>query len=241
MKTKGSRNPNWSREETILALKLFHEMDGKVPSVSNERVLELSRLLRSNPLRVGLPIESSFRNAASVMFKLANLASASGRNGFDNNSQLDREIWKELGDDPVQTARLASAIRSTFEEVDPTEVVGPEPDEGAVFAEGELVTRVHRVRERSPRLRSAILDARDGELRCDACRTDASHVPDTLRAAMFEVHHMVPLAVSGRRAVRTSDCVLLCANCHRVVHASIAMRGIWLDREAISKLFQGQT
>lgn len=236
MKTRGSRNPQWNREETILALNLFHDLDGKTPSISDERVQELSRLLRSNPSLSGLPAESSFRNAASVVFKLGNLASAGGGSGFDNNSQLDREIWKELGADPARTARLASAIRMTFEEPKLTEVVGRALDEDVIFAEGELVTRVHRVRERSPRLRSAILDARDGELRCDACNTNASEVPVALRAAMFEVHHMVPLAVSGRRTVRTSDCILLCANCHRIVHAAIAFHGIWLDREAIGEL-----
>lgn len=96
MKTKGSRNPNWSREETILGLNLFHELDGKTPSVSDARILELSRLLRSNPLLSGLPIKSSFRNAASFVFKLGNLVSAGGGGGFDNNSQLDREAISEL-------------------------------------------------------------------------------------------------------------------------------------------------
>lgn len=238
MKTKGSRNPDWSREETILALDLFHELDGKAPSASDERVEELSRLLRSNPVLRGQPIATSFRNTASIVFKLGNLAAARGGSGFANNSQQDREIWMELGEDRVRTARLASAIRSTFDDVEAAEVICPDADEGIVFAEGELVTRVHRIRERSPRLRSAVLKARKGQLQCDACGTDAKRVPESIRSAMFEAHHIVPLAVSGRRTVRVSDCVLLCASCHRLVHAAIALNGEWLDRDAISRLIK---
>ncbi len=48
-KTRGHGNPNWTRDETILALDLFKQLDGKVPSPKSKEVKELSEVLRSLP------------------------------------------------------------------------------------------------------------------------------------------------------------------------------------------------
>ncbi len=47
--TQGHGNPNWTREEVILALALYQECGDKIPSSSDGRVSELSALLRSLP------------------------------------------------------------------------------------------------------------------------------------------------------------------------------------------------
>ena len=98
-----------------------------------------------------------------------------------------------------------------------------------VFAEGELVTRRHQARERSPRTRKLVLARRALPISCDACGTLAEHVPEPVREAVFEVHHLKPLHMSGSTKVRTTDCAVLCATCHRAVHALIRSSGDWLD------------
>ena len=91
------RNPNWSQEETILALDLLLELGGMIPAPTHPKVGALSSLLRSNPMYADHIKVPSFRNAASVVFKISNINSASGGGGFENNSKLDRDLWSRLG------------------------------------------------------------------------------------------------------------------------------------------------
>jgi 5-methylcytosine-specific restriction protein A len=60
--THGHGNPKWSRDETILALDLYFQCEGKIPSKSDDRVVELSKLLRNHPLHQDAAKNSTFRN-----------------------------------------------------------------------------------------------------------------------------------------------------------------------------------
>jgi 5-methylcytosine-specific restriction protein A len=48
----------------------------------------------------------------------------------------------------------------------------------------------------------------------------------------IEVHHTLPLHASGETKTKLSDLVLLCANCHRMVHRSAP----WLTPDALRAL-----
>jgi predicted HNH restriction endonuclease len=61
-----------------------------------------------------------------------------------------------------------------------------------------------------------------GELICEACLMKGSETyPTYVAQRVFEVHHRMPLATADG-PVRTTldDLAILCANCHKVVHAS---------------------
>ena len=47
--TSGHGNPKWMRDEVILALDLYFQLDGKVPSSTDQRIVNLSQLLRRLP------------------------------------------------------------------------------------------------------------------------------------------------------------------------------------------------
>lgn len=91
--------------------------------------------------------------------------------------------------------------------------------------EGERRLRAHHVRERSPRLREdKIKEFRrlHKRLFCELCMEEESgKYPPTFGERVFEVHHRAPLAAAST-PVRTTlnDLVVLCANCHRSVHAT---------------------
>ena len=233
MSDASTKNPNWSQEETILALELYLELERTVPSVSHPEVVALSSLLRSNPVYSDAIKTPSFRNAASVAFKISNIHSAAGGHGFENNSKLDRSLWSRLGQHPTKVRSLAQAIRLAFEEkpVPPITVEGSEPE----FLEGRLITRLHRRKERDPKLRKRVLaDRRSNDrLRCDCCEVGSSPILGDLGFAMFEVHHIDPLGWSGRRRTKLSDLAFLCANCHRLLHALMADRGEWVGVAAL--------
>lgn len=100
--------------------------------------------------------------------------------------------------------------------------------EAASSTEGERRLRSHFVRERSPRLRAdkvVAFRAEHGQLRCEICgHSEIGVYPPSYGDKMFEVHHRAPLAYTTT-PVRTTlaDLAVLCANCHRSVHATKAV------------------
>ncbi|MFO1419163.1 MAG: EVE domain-containing protein [Methylotetracoccus sp.] len=104
-------------------------------------------------------------------------------------------------------------------------------DDGAAIpaaaTEGERTLRAHRRRERSNILRDkklAEVRAAYGKCVCALCGIDeTTRYPAALSARIFEVHHIAPLSKAAI-PVRTTlaDLTVLCANCHRAVHATPA-------------------
>lgn len=226
-RTQGHGNPSWSREETILALELYFALQGQVPSEDDGRVRELSALLRRLPFHAPAAKRDSFRNSAGVVFKLQNLRQVATGRGLANVSALDRSIWEELGANPGRTRQLASGIRAAIHWA---EKAPPDFDLESEFPEGRLMTILHSWRERDRGLRHKLLMTRirSGPLACEMCGTVSFSSRPELEDAMFEVHHLVPLACSGQRITRLSEVALLCANCHRLIHRAIAATKRWL-------------
>jgi hypothetical protein len=119
-----------------------------------------------------------------------------------------------------------------------------DPDDLAFFEsefdEGRKKLVMHVVRERSARARERAKEAhraRTGGMRCSICRFDFEHVYGELGRDFAEVHHAAPLAQSGDRGgpTRLEDLVVVCANCHRMLHRSRE----WLTVDALSRLIAG--
>ncbi|WP_094435284.1 HNH endonuclease [Alicycliphilus denitrificans] len=95
-------------------------------------------------------------------------------------------------------------------------------------SEGQRKLMSHYRRERSNTLRLkklAEVRARHGKCVCALCGIDdSSKYPRQLSERIFEVHHLLPLATAAT-PVRTTldDLVVLCASCHRAVHATSAV------------------
>lgn len=238
--THGHGNPKWSRDEVILALDLYLDCQGKIPGPSDPRVKELSDLLRAFPHYSAAARNASFRNPDGVGFKLQNLRQLATGNGLGNVSRTDREVWGELGHDPRRTKQLANLIRAGIEVVNGA---GGDATSDTVFAEGKVVTESHVRRERDPKIREHLLAQRrkSGRLACDACGcTPSDHSPH-FGEAVFEAHHVVPLAFGQERKTQLKDMSLLCANCHRLVHRAIAQAGYWLSIEEAKVEILGNT
>lgn len=92
-------------------------------------------------------------------------------------------------------------------------------------SEGEKKLRSHFRRERSSRLRAEKLSqvhSLYGKYICALCNIDDTDAyPKHFGQRIFEVHHISPLA-KAITPVRTTlgDLAVLCANCHRAVHAT---------------------
>lgn len=222
--TKGHGNPNWTRDEVILALDLYFDCQGRVPRSTDSKVQALSRLLRSAPSNSNR--KPSFRNPDGVSFKLQNLNQIATGVGLANTSETDRKVWETFGSDPTYAKAIANRIREFFLTVGSEEF----GDVDLEFSEGRIATWLHLRRERSHGLMNNFIKMRKGRgaLSCDICTRYASDFSCTFGDSVFECHHLLPLAVGGERLTQLKDLALLCANCHRLIHRAIAKAGRWL-------------
>lgn len=227
-KTTGHGNPRWTRDETILALDLYFRCDGRIPSSNDERVIKLSTLLQHFPYYTADQRKASFRNPDGVSFKLQNLRQVATGKGLGNVSEMDRSIWKDFGENPERVHALALLIAKAAPTMSSEAQTVDDDDEA--FVEGALLTRLHKARERSRRLRPTLLASRRrlGRLSCDLCGCGPMTPDKTLEDAIFEAHHIVPLAELFERRTTIKDSALLCASCHRLLHRAIASRKQWL-------------
>jgi 5-methylcytosine-specific restriction protein A len=227
--TQGHGNPNWNRDETILALEAYFALAGRNPSAKDPQIIALSKTLRALPYHGEAARKPTFRNPDGVAFKVQNLRSRDTGKGLGNVSRMDRTIWDEFGSNRAEVKRLATLIRAGI--TAGHQIASPQVDETeeVEFYEGRLLTQSHMRRERSAGLRKALLKKRQGDaLHCDVCGEAHASLPPELRAAAFEAHHIIPIAAAGEGATKLSDVALLCATCHRLLHRLIALKRAWV-------------
>ena len=235
--TSGHGNPNWTRDEVILALALYLECSEKLPSTRDPRIQELSEVLRAFRYHSESARKESFRNPDGVSFKLQNLRQIATGEGLANVSRIGRAVWKELGQDPEKVKDLASLIRTGIQF---SHSIREDEPEYEVFAEGRVITETHLRRERNPKLRAKLLEKcrGAGKLHCEICRREPVGSDSEISEAIFEAHHLVPLAAGGARVTKVSDLTLLCASCHRQAHKAIAKHKRWLTIPELSQLLK---
>lgn len=140
-----------------------------------------------------------------------------------------RSILASWGDRPEDELRaVVIAIRDGVINAVAAEDDHPEtgaPPEGERRTEGDRKVYVSWRYERAPANRAAAV--RLHGCICMGCRFDFAMVYGPTGAGYIEVHHAMPLAEYGRRETDPAkDLVVLCANCHRMVHRR---RGICLS------------
>lgn len=218
--------PPWTRDEVVLALDLYLANSGLTPPTTDDRVLRLSKVLRAMPGNQAAALEPRFRNPNGVSLKLRNLHAVATGGGMPNGSQVDLQVWKELGSDPAaarrEAQRILEGIPGTVENREQLRIAG--------YTEGGQVLEAHYRRERSPELRSQFLAARRkaGRLSCEICAIAASEQHAALSEGRFEVHHIVPLGSGEGRETTLADLALLCANCHRLIHTAMSLEQRWI-------------
>ncbi|HCF3807588.1 TPA: HNH endonuclease [Pseudomonas aeruginosa] len=241
---KSQANPAWTRDELILALDLYLKHRDSLPSKHHPEVKGLSQLLGRIGEALGLNKGGSFRNENGVYMKLGNFRrwdpeyTRNGKTGLAKGNKDERLVWDEFANAPVKLAAVAAAIRSIVESSIPESHTLAGDDEFGITeaAEGKVLTRLHRIRERSRALVEAKKkDAlqKQGCLKCEACDFDFSQAYGPAGDGIIDVHHTKPVHTLklGERT-KLSELALLCANCHRVIHA----KREWLSVEQVRAL-----
>ncbi|WP_303828897.1 hypothetical protein [Asticcacaulis taihuensis] len=110
-----TQNPDWTREETILALDILARRRPTLPDQNDREVIALSDLLRLYATQRNVKGNANFRNPNGVSMKIANLSRLDndGRKGLPNGSKSEARIWAEFMPDvarlfPVLHVHLSS-------------------------------------------------------------------------------------------------------------------------------------
>ncbi|WP_448222872.1 HNH endonuclease [Gordonia iterans] len=241
---------DWTRPELILAVAVRHDIGwAGSPSRQDPRVVELSEFLRAaNP---ALAYDEDFRSTGSVRAKLENLKTSMpdypGKR--TKGGRATEDVMASFVEDPTRLLDLAGFVRANpqllaiadgdedqgvDELVDLDEIA----ELGATSAiEGAVARRLAVVRERNPGLRRAKIRQswRDrGAISCEVCGFDFEAVYGEHGAGYIHVHHRVPLHITDEVETDLASLVLLCANCHAMIHRSTP----WLKVDELEALIK---
>lgn len=238
------RNAAWSRDELILALDLYMSHRTSPLTKESDEVKELSGLLNKMNASLGKPISATFRNANGVYMKLMNFRRFDpdfinvGKVGLSRGNKDEEVVWQKFSGNPAHLNQVANAIRQALGNIHDTQF-GMDEDLGVQEAhEGRVLTRLHRYRERNRTIveqRKKLALAQQGCLACEVCGFNFSDQYGEVGAGIIEVHHTKPLHTLGENGkTKLEDLVLLCANCHRVIHSSRK----WLSIEQVRMAYK---
>jgi 5-methylcytosine-specific restriction protein A len=219
------RNPDWVRDEVILAMDLYIHSGRRQLPAEDAAVIRLSALLNRLPIHPPAARVDTFRNPNGVSMILGNFLGIDPgheTSGLSRNNRLQEEVWGDYAEQPTLLRQTAQAIERACEGLQEEDFSVPHVPEEEVFPEGNLLTRLHIIRERNPRVVEKKLEqtlALTGRLGCEVCGFDFARVYGRLGEGYAECHHIVPLSeLPDLRATRLSDLAIVCANCHRVLH-----------------------
>ncbi|MGW2177814.1 HNH endonuclease [Streptomyces sp. NPDC001732] len=223
------RSPAWTWDELLLICSRVVNNDWRQLRTYQQPTHDLAELLRSLPLhRDATRDVPEFRSAASISRKSADLiTSRPDHSGpATKGGRLTRLVAEAFVEHEAEMLLAAQAIEdgvASGELIRIPEQPDELDDDGAPVAEGRLLVRWATFRERSPALRKRKIEqARKlGQpLQCSVCDFRFEQVYGALGEGYIEVHHVLPLHLSGPRETRLEDLAFLCANCHRMCHRS---------------------
>jgi hypothetical protein len=165
------KHEGWSREQLIVALKLYCEIPfGRMHS-RNPEIIHYAKLIKRTP--------------SALAMKLTNFASldpvirSRGRKGLSGASKADRDIWEEMTSDWPRLAKEIAKIESRVKDEPATEY---ESERDAPSYVGETRSTVVQTRIGQSFFRRAVLSAY--EFKC--CITGLT-IPELLVAS-----HIIP-------------------------------------------------
>ncbi|MFJ4034334.1 HNH endonuclease [Streptomyces griseoluteus] len=222
---KTIKNPDWARDEIILACQLVMDNGWRGLDANDQRVVELSGLLQLMPIHAEAERNEKFRNPNGVARKTFDIATRHPdyRGKPTNGGVLDLEVLKDFLAKPAEMTEVAQLIRQGLATGDLQDLAPDQEEELDDYSapEGRLLMRRHRSRERNKALRKKKITAvlrQGGRLACEACGFDFQEVYGDRGDGYIECHHVVPLHEAGEGRTRLGDLALICANCHRMIH-----------------------
>lgn len=233
------RNPPWSRDELIVALEFYLRYRPSIPATGSAEVVELSDFLNRLGRKLFGAVSGTYRNPNGVYLKMMNLSRLDpdypGR-GMERGGKDEEVVWKLYASKPEELKRVVEGIRSVVQSDEPLRYALTLSDGDEEGTEGQVLTRIHKFRERDPSLvkrkKERVLKA-VGVLRCEVCDFDFSARYGIRGDGFIECHHTKPVSeLRAGEKTKLRDLALVCSNCHRMIHR----KRPWLSIEQLKAL-----
>jgi len=213
------KNPDWNREEIILALDLYFNLDYGQMHGRNHQVAQLSRELRDMHIHKNIPDRDSFRSVNSVALKLNNLKKLDKNfngKGMADGGQLEKDIWQEFYRHRDKLKKEAAMIRLLY-----TDHKQLNRKSLSSTSDLDLMYRIHKNRESNPLMChkkfNGWLEVHDS-LICEICLFDPSLFYGEVGKDNIEIHYQKELHSDNiDEPTVIKDFILVCANCHAVL------------------------
>lgn len=104
------------------------------------------------------------------------------------------------------------------------------------FPEGKEKYRIHRYKERNSKITNLAKNQffeRYGHLDCQICGFNFNETYGEIGTGFIEAHHIIPISeLNEEIETKISDIILICSNCHRMIHR----KRPWLSIKELQRL-----
>lgn len=181
--------------------------------------------------------ENASRDISSVKDLTAIIRDTLERNSSDSSKfKYDKNSEKDLFYAVSGLGKGHWGLRKTSDYEDSNINLTPSLEE---FEEGKQVLKVHLKRERNPKLIQIAkkrFKEKHGKLYCEACNFNFKDKYNINDVEFIEAHHLKPVSeLKEGEKTKIEDIVMLCPNCHRMIHKYRP----WIDKkEDIKKILK---
>jgi len=224
--SESKKNPNWTIDETILALDFYFKHRPSIPGKTSKELSELHTLIQKFNYINDVSGTETFRNHDGIYMKLMNLMhldpSPSAKSNLSNNSKVDYEVWDKYSGNIEELSRLSDKIRNLIQNEGEELKRSVISDDELESYEGRVIFKKHKVYERDQKLvkqKKSNMLKKNGRLFCEVCEFDFNDRYGDRGDGYIECHHNVAISeLPNGYKTKQDDLTLLCSNCHRMIH-----------------------
>ena len=218
---KSMKNPDWTREELILALDLYFNLDQGQMHKGHPEVIRVSNELIRLDIHKVIPDKVKFRNPSGVSRRLGNfktMDSGYKGEGLTNSGKLAKLIWKEFNNHRDKLRKEADLIRQLYLKPDSENNSAAEPK---VNYKSGFFFQFHKNRETDPlviKVKKEMVLTNSKSLKCEVCGFDSVYFYGELGNDLMEIHYNKELIDEpGLESSSMEDFIIVCSNCHKVL------------------------
>jgi 5-methylcytosine-specific restriction protein A len=151
--------------------------------------------------------------------------------GLTHVNKLEQQIWRDYSRDLTTLNKLAVALRSLSNSPLAQQLNGSVVEEDDCPA-GKLLFRLHKRLESNDKLND-MKKERARVLHCELCGFDFEKTYGSVGKGYVEIHNRLPLThMRANRRTHLSDLILVCSNCHRMLHRQRPHSNLRITRDA---------
>jgi len=219
------KNPDWIREELILALDLYFRLDYGKMHGTNSEVIELSMLLKKLNLFDNISDLNSFRSVNSVSLKLANFKKLDQNfigKGMRAGAKNDLEVWKEFH-------AHRDTLKNKADEIKKSVLIKGEGSVPSFLSiqksDATFLFRLHLNKEKDPLILYNKLRSNDPDSKsCEICQFNFVQSYGQLGKDLLEIHFSKEITEEFMaRPSQLEDFIIVCSNCHRMLDKHFGM------------------